>query len=320
MSERERAQAYERAWQGLLAVRQPAPGVLRAAGADRLSLLQRLSTNDLTGLGPMATRATVLTTALARIVDVVQVVELGEAALLLCSAGRGAAVRAWLQRYILFRDDVQLDDASGRWSRWSLLGPQAEAALAELAPGAQAPGGGGVAAFAGGLAWRIGAPAHGGLSLLLDEAGEARARARWPTGADEDEAYQALRIEAGLPEAGREIDGERLPPEVGLQSAVSLGKGCYIGQEILARMDTRGKLAWRLAGVRLEALAPPGVALFQAGAQVGELTSTAVSPRRGPVGLAVVRPAALARDEGAVTLDGAPRGARLVELPMDADG
>lgn len=320
MSEQERAQAYERAWEGLLAVRQPAPGVLRAAGADRLNLLQRLSTNELTGLGSMATRATALTTALARIVDVIQVVELGEAALLVCSAGRGAAVQAWLKRYIFFQDDVQLEDASGTWSRWSLLGPQADAALAGLAPTAQAPGGEVVSTFAGGLAWRIRAPARGGLSLLLDEDGEARARARWPSGVAEDEAYQALRIEAGLPEAGREIDELRLPPEVGLQDVVSLSKGCYIGQEILARMDTRGKLAWRLAGVRLEAPAPAGVALLQGGAQVGELTSTAVSPRRGPVGLAVVRPAALARAGGAVTLEGAPGGGRLVELPMDTDG
>lgn len=316
MSERQRAQAYERAWDDVLAVRRPAPGVVRAAGADRLGLLQRLSTNDLAGLGPQQVRTTVLTTALARIVDVVRVVELGEAALLVCGPGRGADVRAWLQRYIFFQDDVQLEIGAEPWSLWSLLGPQADHALTALAPQGQAPRGEEVVSFSGGLAWSVAAPARGGLALLLDEQGEARAQVLWAMGPAEDEAYQALRIEAGLPETGREIDGERLPPEVGLDHAVSLSKGCYIGQEILARMDTRGKLAWRLAGVMLEAPAAPGAGLTQGGARVGELTSAAVSPRRGPVGLAVVRPGALAHEQGTVLLGGGPARGRLVELPM----
>jgi aminomethyltransferase len=167
----------------------------------------------------------------------------------------------------------------------------------------------------GGVAWSVLQPRPGYEFALQGEATQ-HAEAAWPTGAAERQAYEALRIEAGLPAAGREITSEAIPLEVGLWEAVSFSKGCYIGQEIIARMESRGRRARQLAGVRLEQAAQPGAPLRQGNSLQGSLTSVAESPRLGWIGLAVVRPVALTEASGLVAVGEDGAAGQLVELPF----
>ena len=93
-------------------------------------------------------------------------------------------------------------------------------------------------------------------------------------------ALETLRIEAGIPEYGSELGEDTLPLEAGLMTALSFNKGCYIGQEIVERARSRGRVNWKLAGFFFESPAPPlvGEQLLAEGKPMGEITSACVSP------------------------------------------
>ncbi|MEJ7783338.1 MAG: folate-binding protein [Solirubrobacteraceae bacterium] len=126
-----------------------------------------------------------------------------------------------------------------------------------------------------------------------------------------DEAYaEILRVERGRPRYGVDLDDSVIPQEAGLnERAVSFTKGCYVGQETVARLHWRGKPNRHLRGVRLVAPAQAGTPLTLEGKEVGRLTSVVVSPRLGPVALALVRREA----PPGTTLDD---GSAVVELPF----
>ena len=107
----------------------------------------------------------------------------------------------------------------------------------------------------------------------------------------DQESYHTLRVEAGQPAVGSELSEEYSPLETGLSSAISGNKGCYTGQEVIARQITYDKVTRQLAGLRLEALVEPGDSLRMADEDrtVGEITSVAWSPRFGPIALAIIR-------------------------------
>ncbi len=109
-----------------------------------------------------------------------------------------------------------------------------------------------------------------------------------------DELYDVLRIEAGVPVYGRDMDESTIVPELGLDGLISYTKGCYIGQEIIARIHFRGHVAKRLTGVTADADATslePGAEIISAdGKNAGRLTSVTISPRlRRTIALAYVR-------------------------------
>jgi len=309
------ATQYAQADSAVLIVRHPDPGVLQVSGEDRLDLLNRMSTNQLLHLTPGTSATTVFTTPIGRIVEVARVLSQPEQAVLLTAPGRAEPLRAWLQRHIFFQDKVTLAELTGPWSHWGLYGPQALEVARAFAPKLPALEPGAHAELPGGVAWSVLQPRPGFEFALQGEATQ-RAAADWPTGAAEQQAFEALRIEAGLPTAGREITQEAIPLEVGLWEAVSFNKGCYIGQEIIARMESRGRQARQLVGVRLEQPAEPGAPLRQGNSLQGSLTSVAESPRLGWIGLAVVKPAALAEAGGRVGVGEGGASGQLVELPF----
>lgn len=305
--------AYERATTDVLVVPRPGPGLLRAEGATWLDLLQRMSTNDLAGLQPGDVRETVLTTAVAQIVDVILVLATEHGGLLITSPRRARRVRDWLQGYIFFQDDVRLHEVEG-WESWGLYGPRARQESARIIP---ADASGPARTWTAGAAWEAQQPAGGGTRLLLAPEAAAEARRLWGNGTDgAAEAYEILRIEAGIAETGIEIADTSLPLEVGLKGAVSFTKGCYIGQEIIARMESRGRLAKELLGVRTEGAVSPRDVVLQDGRPVGAVTSAALSPRLGAIALASVRPAALEEKGGAVLVGEREVQGQLVRLPF----
>jgi folate-binding protein YgfZ len=103
-------------------------------------------------------------------------------------------------------------------------------------------------------------------------------------------AVECVRVERGRPRYGIDLDDSVIPQEAGLNDrAVSFTKGCYVGQETVARLHYRGKPNRQLRGLRLSGAAEPGDELMFEGRSVGRLASVAQSPRFGPIALALVR-------------------------------
>jgi aminomethyltransferase len=118
-----------------------------------------------------------------------------------------------------------------------------------------------------------------------------------PAGA---EAFDYLRIESGMPRFGREITQEYIPLEAGLWTDVSFNKGCYTGQEVIARMESRGRLAKQLARLHPEAAITAGMEIEAGGRTAGTVTSAATGPA-GPVALGYVKTRALDDTEATFT-------------------
>ncbi len=270
---------------------------------DRAALLHRMSTNDIEGLSSGQGTQTVLTNHNGRIIDLLTVYVLPDAMLVVTSPQQRTAVFNLLRKNIFFQDKVSLEDANVAIGQLGLYGPGSDDLIDALAP----------------VSVRS-LPLHG---ILTTQVGDARAwiaRAR-PLGESgfilyanaEDlplvwaallqagahplgqTAFDWLRIEAGYPAYARELSLEYIPLETGLWDAVSFNKGCYVGQEIIARMESRGRLAKQLRGLKLSNMldVPPGqpTKLRVDGKEAGDLTSIVDSPRFGPVGLAYVRTA-----------------------------
>ncbi|HVD56927.1 MAG TPA: glycine cleavage T C-terminal barrel domain-containing protein [Thermoleophilaceae bacterium] len=131
-----------------------------------------------------------------------------------------------------------------------------------------------------------------------------------------EEAAECLRIESGRPRLGFDMDAETMPQEAGInERAVSFTKGCYVGQETVARLHYRGKPNRHLRGLRLTEPAERGTEVLLGEKVVGRLGSVCVSPRMGPIALALVRREAEPGDT--VTVAGAE--AEVVALPFDRD-
>jgi len=256
---------------------------LWATGRDRTDLIHRMSTNDLQAMALNEGRATVLTTAIGRMVDRIVVINLGERALILGGKGTAETIRRWLSGYVFYNDDVVFKNAVETLGEWQVFGPKAEAVIERVAPGAS-----NLQRYAvleqDGLIVGRGDELAGSSFFVIGEP-EALARARQTAltaGAVEVEqdVYEVIRVESGLPEYGHEIGEAYIPLEAGLWDDISFSKGCYIGQEIIARMESRGKLAKTMVGVQAQTPLTLG----------GSLTSVAESPRFGWIGLAFVKP------------------------------
>jgi folate-binding protein YgfZ len=138
-----------------------------------------------------------------------------------------------------------------------------------------------------------------------------RAALEFPDGSEAE--AEVVRVERGRPRYGLDLDDSVIPQEAGLnERAVSFTKGCYVGQETVARLHYRGKPNRRLLGLRLSAPAPPGSELRLGEKVVGRLGSSVVSPELGPIGLALVRREASPGDT--VSVEGAT--ALIVDVPF----
>jgi tRNA-modifying protein YgfZ len=128
-----------------------------------------------------------------------------------------------------------------------------------------------------------------------------------------EEAAECARIEAGRPRLGYDMDAETMPQEAGInERAVSFTKGCYVGQETVARLHYRGKPNRHLRGLRLSEPVERGTEVLLGDKVVGRVGSTCVSPRLGPIALALLRREA--EPGGTVTVGGA--AAEVVGLPF----
>jgi folate-binding protein YgfZ len=275
-------------------------GLLRLEGPDRAAFLQRQCSNDLRRLGPGRALVTALTSPTARILDVFILVDDGETLLALTLPGYAAATGKFLRSRIFFMDKVNAQDVSAGYAQLDLEGPASGEALAAFGF-ARPPKLDEVerAEIAGRPCWAIGQRGLSGSSWRLLFAGVALPSVQAALTAAgalplTEASYQALRVEAGLPAAFAELTEVYTPYEAGLGFAVASDKGCYTGQEVLARQMTYDKITQRLAGLRLEAMVEPGARVEAEGKPAGVVTSTAFSPRLGAIALAVLKRHALA--------------------------
>ena len=253
-------------------------------GPDAERYLQGQLSQDLNRLGERSWAWSLVLQPQGRLVAFVRVYRAGATEFLLdTDAGTGPALT---ERLLRFKLRTKADVEQLAWRAVAVRGPGAVNALpgeSAHSPGRR-QGAGEQAAVAVPFAWH---------SLIgYDLLGPAPAA---PNGAVavSPEAYEAARIEVGFPRHGAELDERTIPAEAGLvEVAVSFTKGCYTGQELVARIDARGSHVPRhLRGLMLEGPAEPGARLYEApgGKEVGTLTSVAPSPRLGWVGLGYVR-------------------------------
>jgi folate-binding protein YgfZ len=221
-------------------------------------------------------------------------------------------VRRHLETYKIGRD-VEIEDVSAERAILSLIGP-ATGAVAGTAP--LPPFGCETAAVAGTECLVVGT--EEGVDLVLAVAERDRLRgALTAAGAAEVDvaAAEIIRIEAGRPRFGAEMSRETMPAEAGIvERAVSFTKGCYIGQEPVARLHHRGRPNRHLRGLRLSAPVEAGTGLTLGEKEVGQVGSACVSPALGPIALAVVRREAEPGAELVAGEDGVT--ARVVDLPF----
>lgn len=223
-----------------------------------------------------------------------------------------AAARRHLETYSIGRE-VAVADVSAERAILSLIGPRG----VEIAGAAALPPNACERSAVAGVECLVAGTREGVDLIAAAEESERLRDALLAGGAVEvaREAAEILRIEAGVPRFGAEMGTETMPAEAGIvEDAVSFTKGCYIGQETVARLHYKGKPNRHLRGLRLSAPADPGAALRLGGKEVGRLGGFAVSPRCGPIGLAIVRREAEPGAELAVGEDGVT--ARVVDLPF----
>jgi len=274
----------------------PSSGYLRIGGVDRIEFLQRQTTNDLHLVQPGRAVLTVLTTPAARILDVLYVLPEVEALGVITLPGRNESTRRYLQSRVFFMDKVTVADLSAELAQIDLLGPDIPMFLERLGinpllqPDQVATGvfeGDTVQALAlepsFGLGVRLLLPAGRitAIQTLLEQIGATQLL---------DEEYSLLRIEGGLPSAGAELTEDYTPLEAGLAAAISSTKGCYTGQEVIARQVTYDKVTQHLCGLEVARRAHPGERVWGLeGSPVGKITSAVHSPRFGEIALAVLK-------------------------------
>jgi tRNA-modifying protein YgfZ len=216
-----------------------------------------------------------------------------------------AVLRHMLDTYTLGRD-VRWEDLSEDHAILSLIGPAAD----ELAPGAPAPAEHSFVDSGAGLWVRTDL----GIDVLC---GTGRAdELRAELGVDEvsEEAAECLRIESGRPRLGLDMDSETIPQEAGInERAVDFEKGCYVGQETVARLHWKGKPNRHLRGLKLSEPVERRTDVVLGEKVVGRIGSTCVSPRLGPIALALVRREAAPGD----TVRVGAAEAEVVELPFE---
>jgi aminomethyltransferase len=286
---------YRAALEGAVVFDRSHEGRIDIAGRDRFDLLNRLSTNDMTSLAPGQGRPTIFTNPNGRVLDRIVVYNwTAETVLALTGPGRTGPVGNYLQGNIFFNDDVTLTSHLGTHHQFGLHGPNADAVVEALVPGAAGVDEMGCMLHNGvfaaraktlaGSAWHVIVPKADALRTwqALREAG-AR-----PSGGM---IYNVLRIRAGRPGTGFELNDRFIPLELGLWDEVSFTKGCYTGQEIIARMESRGQLAKTLVRLELADPLPPGTDLVSEGRRVGSVTSSVRSPEGDVFAIGVVKPA-----------------------------
>lgn len=277
-------------------------GVLAVAGEDRLTWLNGMVTNDVAKLPVGERLEACFVNVKGKLLALADVWRRDDRLQVLTARERIPVLREVLDRLIVM-EDVVLGDDSEAWALVTVQGPAAVAACASAAVvGAPSDRSG-----SGGVDLLVERPAVEALVARLEAAGAVRGS---------DEALDALRLEAALPVWGPDLTEDLFPQEARVEGRrVSFTKGCYVGQEPVVRLQSRGHANRFLAPIDLGDAEPParGAAVRVGDAEVGHVTSAGRGPTVGrTIALALLRREAAAPGM-ALVVEGRP--ARVVERP-----
>jgi folate-binding protein YgfZ len=279
-------------------------GSLRFVGPDRRQWLHGQVTNDVVGLADGAWNEAAVLNIQGHMLAALRIFALPDALLADLPAEIVPSIAQSLDRYLIM-EKVEIEDASSELVLYSVQGPRAAEAVraatgvdaAPLAPHTltvqEGPGGHPLIVARASQTGESGFDlfAAGEIASLIWErlADAVRQVGGRPAGW---EALNTLRVEAGLPWWGHELSPAIVPLEARLERAISFTKGCYVGQEIIARIDARGRVNNLLGGLRLSgtALPAPGSRVLGDGKAIGRITTAVYSPAvGGPIALAFMR-------------------------------
>lgn len=285
---------YQAAQEGAALASLGGRGVLVASGPDRLKFLQAMLSNEVAALTAGQGNAAALLDVKGHVQALLRVLAAKDAVHLEMERDRLAPVELTLNHY---KVAAPVRFAAKPLAVLALVGPRGESVLA--AAGAETPPDGRETHRETTIAGRsvrlirAGDLPRPGFVLHVGETdASAVSEALMAAGALalEPAALDALRVEAGRPWYGRDVTAANLLHETGLVAeCCSFSKGCYLGQEVVARLDARGgHVNKRIRGLRLSAAVACGVALEAEGKEVGRVTTAALSPRLGAIALAYV--------------------------------
>jgi len=277
--------------QGAGLIERTGVGRILLTGADRRSYLQGLLTNDIEALTPGTGCYAAMLTAQGRMMTDMRVLELGDSVLLSLPLHVTAGIRDHLDRFI-FSEDVQVEDVTASRAEIGIYGPRTEHVLVMVGAEGRVPS----RLFDSTRVRVVGAetllvqsdePGLPGYDIVLDAADvegvTAALVAAGAVRATEADA-EVVRIESGRPRFGIDMDTDTIPLEAGLEDrAISRSKGCYVGQEVIVRVQDRGhgRVAKRLVGLTFDAAAPvpaAGARILSGGREIGRVTSATWSP------------------------------------------
>ena len=271
---------------------------IRLTGADRVRFLHNQTTNNIEQLSAGQGCYTVFVTSTGRTIDLATVYAFSDSLLVVASPGMAKQLYDWMDRYIFFSDKVTLTDESEQTFMFTVLGEGADSVIEQIgvnelinqpqfshqsvllanseAPIAVAVGSD--LAIPGYTIWGSKAQADTVWQAVLSAGATAGSDAQWET----------LRVQQGRPAPAHELTDDDNPLEAGLWNSVSFEKGCYIGQETIARLNTYKGVKKRLWGLKLTGIAAPGAVISAEGAKVGRLTSV-VEMEGSAIALAYLR-------------------------------
>ncbi len=278
-------------------------GKLRISGKDHLKFLQGMLTNDVVKLKSGSGRYATLLTVKGRIISDMRLYKNHDSIYMDLEPTLNIRVAELLTKFRLSYK-VDIEDLTNDLVLISIHGPKANNLLSSTFE----TGASGIREFdhftkkvngveltitksnrTGEEGYDICLPNQGAVSLwnmLINKGEEFCIK---PFGFD---AFEMLRIEAGIPRCGVDMDESNIPIEAGLWNALDFEKGCYVGQEVIARIKWRGHINWRLVGLVVEGdkLPERGNEMFIGKKRVGRITSSAFSPfLNKPIALGYVR-------------------------------
>lgn len=285
-------------------------GMLKFTGKTRLDLINRMSTQKVDDLKSRDGAATILTTEVGRIIDRLILYASSDAVYCLTGENNAQNIADYLRGFVFYMDDFHVEDLSENTAIIAIYGRQAADSLTDLF---------GEAVQLDLHQWRefqLGPtyiylhktdPVAGdGYFLMGSQTDKATILERLMANGlplIDEETFDYLRIESGQPRFGHEMTPEYIPLEANLWSDVSFNKGCYTGQEIIARMESRGRLAKKLVRLRADESLGVGSEIESEAKKVGIITSESSGPG-GVLALGYVKTKALPHsleDDGPVT-------------------
>jgi folate-binding protein YgfZ len=275
---------------------------LKFEGSDRLDLINRLSTNEVNSLEKFKGVKTILTSDKGRIIDILTLFNFNDFVFVTCSAGNSSKVLAHLEKYTIM-DDFKAVNMTGSHEAVLFYGDEAHdfsnktffidparfsnsdfniyvederhAIVARNDDG-----------FGGILfIYAVKDKQYWNKKIFSDEV-----TSKFHLSEVSDLEFESERIELGIPAIHKEMSDSRNPLECSLGNYVNFTKGCYIGQEVIARLDAYDKISRHLVGIKTKSeITDSGVKIIQDGIECGFITSSAYSEKHGYISLGFIK-------------------------------